>query len=111
MPSKPTASLFQDHDVRAALEQRWLALTRQELPSVAAQRGWPIHLDHCFQRVLLDAACSTVWYDVITSRPAYRAAPDDLLNRAVDLAENVLNGEMDISELNRQSLRYRGKVG
>ena len=103
-------SLFPEHGARDALEQRWKTLTNDALPSVAAERGWPIYLNHCFQRVLLDAACGTVWYEVITSRPAYRAAPDDILEGAVRLAEQVLTGETDLIPLNTQSLRYRGKL-
>lgn len=103
-------SLFPKHGAREALEQRWKTLTNDALPSVAPERRWPIHLNHCFQRVLLDAACGTVWYDVIKARPAYRAAPDDILKKAVQLGENVLDGKVDLAALNEQSLRFRGKL-
>ncbi|WP_343346227.1 RNA 2',3'-cyclic phosphodiesterase [Sphingomicrobium sp. XHP0239] len=44
---------------RETLEKRWSELTREELPACAAERGWPIRFDHCFQRVLLDNAVGT----------------------------------------------------
>ena len=94
---------------RKALENRWLELTRQILPSVASGRGWPIHLDHCFQRVLLDNTVGGFWRDHIAP-PAYRNAPDDILARAVDLGKAALAGEADMATLNTNSLRWRGKL-
>ena len=94
---------------RTELEQRWLHLTREALPAIAEARGWPIRNDHCFQRVLLDAACGGCWYDHVTGRPAYRAASDDVLTRAVTLADQVLSGAADLLALNRQSLVWRGR--
>ena len=96
-------------DRRDALEARWLDLTRVKLPA-AARRDWPVHLDHCFQRILLDNATGGVWYDRILKRPAYAHAPDDVLERAVGLAEDVLEGRANLVDLNAQSLRWRGKV-
>lgn len=84
-------------------------LTRVALPAMASARGWPIRNDHCFQRVLLDAACGGRWYDHIAGRPAYRAASDATLEAAVNAAEAVLQGSSDLKSLNAQSLRYRGK--
>ena len=94
---------------RQTLETRWLELTRQTLPSVALRRGWPVHLDHCFQRILLDNAVGGFWRDHIAT-PAYRNAPEDILARAVDLGEAALAGEADMATLNTNSLRWRGKL-
>lgn len=94
---------------RSALEARWLHLTRVELPQAAPARDWPVRLDHCFQRVLLDNALGGRWYDHIRQRPAYRHSPDDALARAVALAEAVLAGDADLHALNRRSLAWRGK--
>ena len=94
---------------RQVLETRWLQLTRQTLPSVARDRGWPIHLDHCFQRVLLDNAVGGFWRDHIAP-PAYRTAPDDLLAKAIDLGEAAFAGEVDMSALDAKSMRWRGKL-
>lgn len=102
--------LTEQDPVRAALEARWLDLTRVALPQAAkARQGWPVRFDHCFQRILLDAACNGRWYDHIAGRPAYMHAPDAVLLSATRLGEAVLAGEADLTELNQQSLRWRGK--
>lgn len=93
---------------RAALEARWLDLTRRVLPE-AAGPGWPVRLDHCFQRILLDNAVGGVWYGAIPGRPAYRHAPEAVLREAVQLGEDVLAGRADLAALNRVSLAWRGK--
>ena len=92
---------------RAALEAEWLDLTRRVLPGLAAAGGWPIGADHCFQRVLLDAAVGGVWYDVVAERPAYRFIGVEWLGRAVALGRGVVGGCEDIGELNRRSPAWR----
>jgi hypothetical protein len=94
---------------RSALEARWLELTKETLPALAVKRKWPIQYDHCFQRVMLDAACGRCWYEHISHRPAYRCATDDILERAVSLAESVADGAADLNSLNQQSLQWRQK--
>ncbi|MCW3797880.1 GCN5-related N-acetyltransferase [Sphingomonas sp. BN140010] len=95
---------------RTELEGRWLRLVREELPTVASDRGWPIRNDHCFARVLLDNACGGCWYDHVAGRPAYRHASDELLGRALALGGQVLANHVDLTELNRRSLAWRGKL-
>ena len=95
---------------RDALEARWLDLTRSVLPGLAAVRGWPVAADHCFQRILLDAATGGVWYDAIPGRPAFRAASAAQLATAVALAEDAAAGRCDLVALNAQSLAWRGKA-
>jgi len=94
---------------RAALEARWLELTRVTLPGLAAERGWPVRNDHCFQRILLDAVCGGVWYDHVPKRPAYKHLPFERLEAAVALAETMQAGTADMRALNTQSLVWRGK--
>lgn len=96
---------------RGDLEAEWLRLTREALPAVAGARGWPVRADHCFQRILLDAAFGGRWYDFVEKRPAYRHADSAALTRAVALGRAVLAGEADLRALNGQSLRWRGKAG
>lgn len=92
---------------RAALEARWLHLTREVMPGLAAARGWPVRYDHCFQRILLDNACGDRWYDHVPRRPAYRHADEAILARAVALADGVIAAEIDLAALNARSLCWR----
>ena len=94
---------------RPALEARWLELTRRDLPTVAKEQGWQVHLDHCFQRILLDNACGGRWYDHVVGRPAYAHAPDTILREAVALGERALKGEVEMWRLDDSSLAWRGK--
>ena len=97
-------------EARAALEARWAELVHRRLPA-AATSGWPVRLDHCFARILLDHATGGVWYDAIPGRPARRHAPDAVLEAAIGLGEDVLAGRADLHALNERSLRWRGKAG
>ncbi len=97
-------------DKRAALEHRWLELTRRTLPGLAVARGWPVSADHCFQRILLDNAFGGVWYDHVAGRPAYIHADPAALARAVALGEAAIADTVDLAELNRRSLDWRGKT-
>lgn len=94
---------------RDARERQWLALTRVALPALAADRGWPIRADHCFQRILLDQACGGCWYDHIAGRPAYTHASDKVLDAAIALGDAAVAGTVDMAALNRQSLNWRAK--
>ena len=97
-------------DARAALERDWTDLVHRDLPA-AARPGWPVRLDHCFARILLDNATGGVWYDAIAGRPARRHAPDAILRAAIDLGRAVLDGRADLAALNAGSLAWRGKAG
>ena len=88
--------------------RRWFALTRDRMPGLAQQRGWPVFEDHCFQRILLDNAVGEKWNNEIPA-PAYRNADDDLLERAIALGEAAIAGSEDLDDLNRNSLAWRGK--
>ena len=93
------------------LIQRYLHLTRAVMPELArdATRGWPVRHDHCFQRIVLDTICDGVWYDHI-ARPARANLTPDMAHRAVSLCEAIIGGEVDLAALNRQSLRWCGKL-
>lgn len=95
--------------IRRDLEARWLHLTRVLLPNAAETRDWPVHLDHCFQRILLDNVFQGRWYDHVPRRPAYRYCDEAALVRAVELGEAVLAGAADLHQLDRRSLKWRGK--
>jgi hypothetical protein len=94
------------------LRHRWLTVTREDLPGRAAQERWPLRADHCFQRILLDAACGGRWYDHVAGRPAYRHLDEERLAQAVSLGERLVadpDGLELLERLDEQSLRWRGK--
>jgi len=90
------------------ITRRWFALTRDLMPGLARQRGWPVFEDDWFQRILLDNAVGEKWNTEIPA-PAYRNAPDDLLERAIALGEAAIAGSEDLDDLNHNSLAWRGK--
>jgi hypothetical protein len=86
------------------------------LPARARAEGWVVRADHCFGRILLDAAVGACWYDVLDRRraagPAYRQLSDDQLAHAVALGHAVeREGDELLRRLNDDSLRWRGKLG
>ena len=94
----------------AELRRRWRDLVEARLPQAARERtGWPVSLDHCFARILLDNACGRPWREVARP-PAWAKMPADTLAEAVALGEAVLDGRADLAALNRRSLGLRGKV-
>jgi hypothetical protein len=94
----------------AELRARWRELVERRLPEAARGQGdWPVRLDHCFARILLDNACGRPWREAV-SAPAWRNAPARVLAAASTLGERVLQGEADLAALNRRSLALRGKL-
>lgn len=98
-----------------SLRQQWKHLYAEHLPALAKardpnQKHWPVHLDHCFARIILDNA-------VGKSRPWNRAIPSPAINHmsqaqfgdAVALAEAIATGAEDLDALNKRSLELRGK--
>jgi len=96
-----------DTSRRAALAARWLRLTRDDLPRLAAPHRWPIRHDHCLMRVCLDAALGERW-DSRVRRPALRHLTDDQLEAAVAVAERIHADPALLPVLNAASLRLRG---
>ncbi|GBU17636.1 MAG: GCN5-related N-acetyltransferase [Methylobacterium sp. CG08_land_8_20_14_0_20_71_15] len=95
----------------AALRTRWRDLVERRLPAAAPGRpDWPVRLDHCFARILLDNACGGPWRES-AAPPAWANMPAERLAQAVALGEAVLAGGADLAALNRRSLDWRGKTG
>lgn len=93
-------------DRRAA----WRDLVERRLPEAArTHRDWPVRLDHCFARILLDHACGGPWRDHVAP-PAHANLPADRFEAAIALGEALLAGEADLHALNRRSLAWRGKL-
>lgn len=96
---------------RQEMVSRYRHLTANVIPTFASSRptAWPVVNDHCFQRIVLDTVCGGVWYDHI-ARPAYKNMTSLQAAEAVALCEAILDGSADLVALNRQSLRWRGKL-
>lgn len=94
----------------STLVELYLHLTRTVMPELAqtSKRAWPVRNDHCFQRIVLDTISGGVWYEHIT-RPAYKNLSLTQVMLAVELCHQIIEGNVDLGELNRQSLVWRGK--
>lgn len=96
----------------SALRATYDELVHERLPETA-QNGdeWPIHLDHCFGRVVLDNLFEDEWYGHVDGRPAYEQLSEEELKTAIAIAERILEGGPAVAaELNERSLRWRGKL-
>lgn len=94
----------------AEIRDLWRALVNHRLPTRARERSdWPVHLNHCFARILLDNAVGKMWRTVIKP-PAWRNTPLPVLQSALDLGEGVLSDRVDLWALNDASLMMRGKA-
>ncbi len=92
-----------------ALRAAWLDFYRRRLPEAAQSRpDWPVQLDHCFARIILDCVVGRPWREVVAA-PAWRKLDAVKLAEAVALGEAVLAGQADLGALNRRSLALRGK--
>ena len=98
-------------------KQRWMHLYRERLPALAkardpAQKHWPVFLDHCFARIVLDNAVGVdrAWTEVVKS-PAVKHMTQPQFDAAIDLAEKLATGEADLVSLDERSLELRGKSG
>ncbi len=91
---------------RAALVERWLLLTREILPAMAAGENWPIRFDHCFMRVCLDDAMGRPWTEVLR-RPAIATMSDAQLAAAIRTAESIVERPETLPVLNERSLDGR----
>ncbi|KAJ4421911.1 hypothetical protein N0V82_003408 [Gnomoniopsis sp. IMI 355080] len=97
------------------LQDKWNFLYRTRLPSLAkakdpAQPEWPVRLDHCFARIVLDNAVGKdrPWPQVVKS-PAYKNMSRQQLEDAIELGEKLASGEENLVELDEKSLALRGK--
>ncbi len=101
---------------RRALQATWTEIYSKILPSLAraqdhAQPEWPVTLDHCFGRIILDNTIGEglEQWDKRLNRPAVRNMSLEQLKKAIELAERIKNGDDNLAELNLQSLKIRGE--
>lgn len=107
----------------AHLLPHWTTLYKTTLPALARakdpiQAHWPVHLDHCFARIIYDAvighsrfpdsgiACP--WTDRLKA-PAMKNMQLEDLKRCIELGEEIAAGKVDLVELDRASLAVRAK--
>ena len=103
MPSPPP------DDPLPSLRAEWLAWMRERLPQAARDHPeWPIRLDHCFGRVVLDAVYGRPWREVIPA-PAWRHMDEAALRQAAALARDIAQGRADLDALNARSLQMRSE--
>ena len=90
--------------------EQYLIMTKEVMPKMALEstNNWPVKNDHCFQRIVLDSICQGVWYESI-ERPAYKNLSHTQAELAVQLCNEIIAGQVDLSQLNLQSLTWRGK--
>lgn len=94
------------------LREEYDRKVNEQLPERAqSSDGWPIHLDHCFGRVVLDNLFEDEWYDHVDGRPAYENLSPEELRKAIAIADQMLKeGQPVVTELNGNSLQWRGKT-
>lgn len=94
------------------LREEYDRKVNEELPAVARRSdGWPIRLDHCFGRVVLDNLFGDEWYSHVDGRPAYRNLTRDELQEAIEIADRMIQGGKPVvEELNENSLRWREEL-
>ncbi|KAK5109455.1 hypothetical protein LTR62_007015 [Meristemomyces frigidus] len=104
-----------DVDRMEELRKQWTYLYKDYLPSLAkardpVQKCWPVYLDHCFARIVLDNAVGVdkPWMEAV-KQPAVKHMSEQQLKDAIALAEQVATGDASLEVLDRCSLELRGK--
>ena len=92
------------------LQLGYLRIVNDILPAIAKNRNFPVHLNHCFGRILLDALFCDCWYDHIDRKkgPAYKQLTEVQLKLVIEIAEKIVaSDDYYIQFLNNQSLKIR----
>jgi len=94
---------------RYELQDRYLELTRIELPAEARKRGWVVIHDHCFMRIILDRLFGDCWYHHLDRRQtAYKQLREDQLIMCIKMAKQILKGDVEaLVRWNQESLAWR----
>lgn len=119
-PTKPRPAMTSND-----LASRWTTLYTRTLPALArskanSQPTWPVHLDHCFARIILDAVIGnstrtcpdeicTPWTAKLKS-PAVKSMSATQLEACIELGEAIAEGGVNLVELDQRSLTVRGKM-
>ena len=92
------------------LRARYLELINDILPSVAIARGFPVNLNHCFGRIVLDNLFQGCWYNYLTVNrvAAYKQLDLAQLQQAINIAQSLVDlPNLHIVSLNDRSLQWR----
>lgn len=107
--------------------EQWQDLYIHRLPyaatrKISTQTRWPVTLDHCFGRIIYDVVLGGAsrtspdgeisgksWREVIKA-PAIKHMTVDQVEGCIKLGEEILEGKVDLVELNEMSLEVRGKL-
>ncbi len=84
-------------------------LANEVFPAAARSGAYPIHLNHCFLRVVYDAVFEARWDTVLPKgrKPVVdRLAPKQLA-RAIEVGEGIIADPQLCKALNAKSLSYR----
>ncbi len=92
-----------------SLTRQYLDLVNRQLPEAARRDSrYPVRLNHCFARIILDTLCGDEWYQYIP-KPAYKHMSERQLQDAIALGHQFLADPQACVEANQASLQYRGK--
>ncbi|KAI1609026.1 methylated-DNA--cysteine S-methyltransferase [Exophiala viscosa] len=98
------------------LRAEWKTLYSETLPALArsrdpAQPKWPVTLDHCFARIILDNTVGKgqQQWDKVIAKPAVRNMDEQQLRDAIDLGMHIIAGKANLCHLDELSLQCRGK--
>ncbi|MCJ1283779.1 hypothetical protein MMC26_003110 [Xylographa opegraphella] len=100
------------------LRTTWTTLYSHTLPALAlshapSQPTWPVHLDHCFARIIYDAVIGegvTPWPTRLQS-PAVAHMSAAQLQACIAMGEAIAAGRVVLAEVDERSLAVRGKKG
>ncbi|MCJ1232890.1 methylated-DNA--protein-cysteine methyltransferase [Varicellaria rhodocarpa] len=98
-----------------SLLSQWTTLYTQTLPSFALsardRSAWPVHLDHCFARIIYDAVIGVdvPWANKLKS-PAKLHMSEIQISKCIEMGQGIIDGRVNLKEWNQRSLDIRGKA-
>ena len=95
----------------ATLRDKYTDLINRQLPALAKQTPMPVQFNHCFARIVLDNLFEDCWYHHLSRKqPAYKQLDETQLMKAIAIAQSILDHPECATQLNRNSLSWRGKL-
>lgn len=116
MGRKTTTSSEVSVDAFTPLQQQWTTLWTTTLPRSASARSkaqnngsWTVTVDHAFARVVLDNAIGIdkPWPQAVDA-PATANMTETQLRACISLAEQIIEGSVELDTLEKNSLQFRG---